>query len=101
MPGKEDLVVCRHQPIHGPASPLAEIEAAEEEGDHFKAEQLRKARRGELIRKLRQLQRRNVQQAHGSTGVGGSGKLSRAEVGEADVAQIISSWTGGCHVILA
>lgn len=84
----------RHAPFV--ASP-AEIEAAEEAGQHSKAEQLRKARRAELIRKLRQMQRKNVQQGRGSksaAAVSVSGKLSRAEVAEADVARIISSWTG-------
>lgn len=75
----------------------AEIDAAEEAGETSKAEQLRKARRAELIRKLRQMQRKNVQQGRGgkaAAAVSSSGKLSRAEVGEADVARIISSWTG-------
>jgi hypothetical protein len=68
-----------------------------------KAEQLRKARRAEVIRKLRQLQRRNAisqqqQQRAGKAAAaassGNRGKLSRAEVGEPDVANIISTWTG-------
>ncbi|KAF8056728.1 clpB2 [Scenedesmus sp. PABB004] len=79
----------------------AEIEAAEEAGDAAQAEQLRKARRSELVRKLRQLQRRHAQ-GGGKAGKGGaasrsgsgSGKLSRAEVVEPDVARIISAWTG-------
>lgn len=96
----------------------ADIEAAEEAGQTTKAEQLRKARRGEIIRKLRSLQRRNSAaaaaaaasssrkggRAAGSSasrsaascsgGAEGEKPAGRAEVGEADVARIISSWTG-------
>jgi hypothetical protein len=95
----------------------AEIEAAEEAGDADKAQQLRAARRSELVRKLRALQKRSgaaaaaaaaassarrgggggaasSSRSTGSTASAGSGKLSRAEVGEADVARIISAWTG-------
>lgn len=77
---------------------ISEIEAAEEAGEPQKAELLRKARRGELIRKLRQIQRRHSKTSgkdgsqRGSSSSGG--KLTRAEVGESDVAKIISSWTG-------
>ncbi|KAF6253273.1 P-loop containing nucleoside triphosphate hydrolase protein [Scenedesmus sp. NREL 46B-D3] len=72
----------------------AEIEAAEEAGDAAKAGQLRKARRAELIRKLRQLQRRAAGPKGQKGGGGGGAKMSRAEVGEPDVARIISAWTG-------
>jgi hypothetical protein len=73
----------------------AEIDAAEEAGNAAKAEQLRKARRAELIRKLRQLQRRGGG-PKGQKGSSSAAKMSRAEVGEPDVARIISAWTGGC-----
>jgi hypothetical protein len=73
----------------------AEIDAAEEAGNAAKAEQLRKARRAELIRKLRQLQRRAAGPKGQKGGGGGGAKMSRAEVGEPDVARIISAWTGG------
>uniref|UniRef100_A0A383VLZ4 Clp R domain-containing protein n=1 Tax=Tetradesmus obliquus TaxID=3088 RepID=A0A383VLZ4_TETOB len=72
----------------------AEIDAAEEAGDGAKAEALRKARRAELIRKLRQLQRRAAGPKGSKGGSGSSAKMSRAEVGEPDVARIISAWTG-------
>lgn len=73
---------------------FAEIDAAEEAGQAAKAEQLRKQRRGELIRKLRQLQRRNVATGKGKQGAGSGSKMTRAEVAEPDVARIISQWTG-------
>lgn len=88
----------------------AEIEAAEEAGQAAKAEQLRKAKRAEIIRKLRSLRRSpapspakkgtSSRAAAGRAGSGSSGggadgdKPGRAEVAEADVARIISSWTG-------
>lgn len=86
------------------SGPPAEIEAAEQAGQAAKAEQLRKAKRGEIIRKLRSLRQQGspvkkapkraaAAQFGGSTAVDDS-KPGRAEVGEADVARIISAWSG-------
>jgi hypothetical protein len=93
---------------------VAEIEAAEEAGQTAKAEELRKAKRAEIIRKLRSLRRsaaspakKKASTARGAAAKGGShsaGSSSgggegdkpagRAVVEEADVARIISAWTG-------
>lgn len=92
----------------------AEIEAAEEAGQAAKAEELRKAKRAEIIRKLRSLRRSAASPAKkkpstargaaakggshsaGSSSGGGEGDkpAGRAVVEEADVARIISAWTG-------
>lgn len=97
--------------LHVYAGCPVEIEAAEEAGQTAKAEQLRKAKRAEIVRKLRTLQRRSpapsparkgASKSAGSRPAGGSSAggadgdkpAGRAEVGEADVARIISAWTG-------
>lgn len=73
----------------------AEIEAAEEAGETDKADELRRAKREELVRKLR-MKQRSAKKGSSSGGGGGAGggKLTRAEVSEPDVARIISKWTG-------
>jgi hypothetical protein len=108
MPG----LVVSDTLLHAGGDVPAEIEAAEEAGQTAKAEQLRKAKRAEIVRKLRSLQRRSPAPLPakkgrskaagagptGSSSAGGDGDgdkpAGRGEVGEADVARIISSWTG-------
>ncbi len=51
-----------------------------------------RAKREEVVRKLR-LRQRNAKKAAAG---GASGKLVQGEVSEADIARIISKWTGGC-----
>lgn len=63
-----------------------EIESAQASGADSKAAALREARRAELLKKLR-LKQRSAKKATG-------GRLPTKEVTEADIARIISKWTG-------
>jgi len=67
-----------------------EIEEAEEGGDEAKADALRATRREELLKKLRSTQ----QALRSKRKVAVPVLSSRGEVTEADVARVISNWTG-------
>ncbi len=73
-----------------------EIEEAEDAGDEGRADALRATRREDLLKRMAAAQRK-VLQARSNKHV--PVLASRGEVSEADVARVISSWTGGLSCV--
>ncbi|KAL6756139.1 P-loop containing nucleoside triphosphate hydrolase protein [Haematococcus lacustris] len=70
-----------------------EIEALEDDGDAAAAVPLQQARREELVKKMRAI-KAAAQAKHGVKKKAHIPMMSRGHVGEADIARVISSWTG-------